>query len=399
MKMTIDELKAKIIAGVYENHAGKITGYALQTILLDMVDSLSTVGPIPVPVFEISEFAVSPLTMTPGTEITISGKITNTGAAAGACTVKIELKNNTTVIAEKAITIPTIQPGGIYNLSEKLPTTGMANGTYTLFVTAPGISKTQNIVIAPADIFQISGVVVRQKSEFVKAIPVPGVKIQIKGTSSSDTTDAQGKYVTEPKTTKPANTGTLTLSYNNIVIREEPINNRSVINFTVNLSGNSILDSINDIITALKKLKVDSAAAFKKYTQLNDYINKIDRELLATGKMNDEILAQFRAVGETIIEVVIKLVQSGAVPDKDDLLRIGLIILDADLTVYLGAIVEADVDIATGSATYKYIGTTVKKLVRAVDPVAEKSFLAEYKTILELAADKEILAKLLGALR
>lgn len=106
--------------------------------------------------------------------------------------------------------------------------------------------------------------------------PLAGVSIKIKGTALGTTTDADGNY----SINSPQNYGTLIFSYIGFSTHEEPINNRSLINITMNEDARSLNEVIVIGYGTQKKSVVTGAISSVKSSDLeNQQIGRLEQAM------------------------------------------------------------------------------------------------------------------------
>jgi hypothetical protein len=206
MKLTKDQLKEQIVAGIFENYSGKVTASVLQQILLNMVDSFS--GDMGVASFDITDFSVSPTKVQVGTGINVTCKVKNIGAAMGSTVVKIELQKPSiilytkelirptipilpTVIWSKTINVDNLPSGSFASINETIPTTQVGIYNYNVVVKADTASQNQPVQVISDKEFVISGQVVKSQTLIPKTPTIPGSVIKPVGIRDSVLADTQ----------------------------------------------------------------------------------------------------------------------------------------------------------------------------------------------------------------
>lgn len=312
MKLSKDQLKEKIIAGIYENHAGKISGSTLQQILLDMVDSLSSDSAQPVK-FGLSDVVISPINVIIGTDIRVSGNLQNIGSAAGSTILKIELQTQPRpgqkpiVVWSKDVPALNLAAGASVSIDQVIPTKDIGISIYRVVLTADAAVKSQWVRVMSNKEYVISGQVTQKvtKTPFTstlssasaldinspslisdnlraglisdrltaasapgssladnlggiwspRAFPVEGVKVYLKENQVLSTvTDSNGNYTL--KSTSQLASGTLVFNHSGYFQKEVAINGQTEINVILSPSRfDHLKDDFNNRFDDLVNLK------------------------------------------------------------------------------------------------------------------------------------------------
>lgn len=124
-------------------------------------------------------------------------------------------------------------------------------------LSAPGFN---NLVETKAPDILVTGVVTGETGE-----GLPGVTVQVKGTTVGATTDIQGAY----SLSVPENAGTLVFSYIGYVSQEVPIGNRTTLNVTLRPDAKSLEEVVVIGYGSVKKREVTGAVTSVKPEDLN----------------------------------------------------------------------------------------------------------------------------------